>query len=146
MVRRFKGPSDIADLVASARSEGFEFLDRLVREWEDGTNRFDSPGEVLYVATLDDRTIGMAGLSLQREGLGRVRRVYVHPEFRQKGLGGRLIRHIVDRSRGIFGELVLFTDQEGAKRLYERLGFQPESPEGPDHATHRLLLSSAETS
>lgn len=36
--------------------------------------------------------------------------------------------------------LVLYAETPEALRLYARLGFVPESPDGPDHATHRFLF------
>lgn len=37
----------IPGLVAAAEAERFEFVERLVTEFNDGRNRFDRPGEIL---------------------------------------------------------------------------------------------------
>ena len=37
-------PVAIARLVDISRGEGFPFVERLVREWEQGANRFAKPG------------------------------------------------------------------------------------------------------
>ncbi len=131
---------DIGSLAEAARGEGFRFLDRLRREWEDGSNRFEAPGEVLFGAYVDGVLVGTGGLTRQGSSLGRVRRVYVHPEFRRRGIAGALMAAVLEFGRDWYSELVLYTETSEAARLYEGLGFVAEDPEGPDHATHRLDL------
>lgn len=130
--------SHAGPLAAVARDEGFNFLDRLIREWQDGTNRFEKPGEVIYGAFVDDVLVGTGGLTFQREGVGRVRRVYVHPDFRRQGIAKSLMDAILAYARERYPVVVLYTETTEAKQMYEGMGFIPESPDGPDHATHRL--------
>jgi hypothetical protein len=139
-IRRFSDLWDIHELVAAANGEGFNFLDRLVSEWNDGTNRFERPEEALLVVETLGRVVGVGGMTRQRDGVGRVRRFYVHPDFRNRGVGTALLDAILDHARLHYDEVVLWTSQPPAMRLYERLGFAPESDQGPDHATHRLDL------
>lgn len=139
-IRRFSGLSDIHELVTAANGEGFNFLDRLVSEWNDRTNRFERPEEALLVVETLGRVVGVGGMTRQRDGVGRVRRVYVLPDFRNHGVGRTLLNAILDHARLHYTEVVLWTSQPSAMRLYERLGFVLESDEGPDHATHRLVL------
>ena len=130
----------MAPLAKAARGEGFNFLDRLVREWHDGINRFDTEDEALFGAYVGGELVGTAGVTRQGPRLGRVRRVYVNPSHRRGGIAGRLMAEVLRFAHGKYDELVLFTDTEGAARMYERLGFVRESSDGPDHATHRLRL------
>ncbi|RYG25720.1 N-acetyltransferase [bacterium] len=132
--------NDVGPLAAAARTEGFNFLDRLVLEWNEGTNRFDTDDKALFGAYAGGELVGTAGLTHQRPGVGRVRRVYVNPAFRRRGIARRLMAEVLRFAEGKYDELVLFTDTERAAKMYERLGFVPESSEGPDHATHRLRL------
>jgi len=37
----------IEELRAEAFTEGFDFIERLIKEWSSGENRFDAPGEIL---------------------------------------------------------------------------------------------------
>ena len=132
---------DVASLAYAARSEGFNFLDRLITEWKDGTNRFDDEGEALFGAYLNGELVGTAGVTRQDPALGRIRRVYVYPDFRRQGIAKSLMREVLSFARARYSELVLFTDTERAATFYETLGFVPENPDRPDHATHRLRIT-----
>jgi GNAT superfamily N-acetyltransferase len=62
---------------------------------------------------------------------GEIKRLYVKPEARGRGLGEALARNVVDDARGIgYRELVLdtFDWMRDAIKLYQRLGFAPCSP------------------
>jgi predicted GNAT family acetyltransferase len=130
--------SQVESLAAVARAEGFNFLDRLIDEWQNGTNKFEKPSEVIYGAFVDGNLIATAGLTFQRENLGRVRRVYVHPNYRRQGIAKSLMNTVLSFAQEQYSTVVLYTETQEAREMYERLGFIPESPDGPDHATHRL--------
>jgi len=136
-----RDPAQLARLVPLASAEGFRFLDRLVTEWTEGTNRFDQPGETLLIVEINGKTVACGGITRQGETLGRIRRVYVDPHFRHLGFGRGLVGTLIAQAEASFTTLVLFTDNPDATRLYEHFGFIPEDPTStPDHATHRLNL------
>lgn len=137
-IRQLSDGENVAALAEVARAEGFEFLDRLLREWRDGVNRFDGEGEALFGAFREGRLVGTGGLTRQRADLGRVRRVYVHPEWRRSGVATAILADVLALARSRYPAVVLYTETPEAARLYERMGFLPESTDGPDHATHRL--------
>lgn len=86
-------PPQIADLENAALAEGFRFLTRLISEWHSGANRFDAPGECLMAAYLNERLVGIGGLSVDpyaEAGVGRLRGVYVVPSSRGQNVGQRL--------------------------------------------------------
>ena len=89
----------LESLAEEACKEGFNFLERLVQEWNDGTNRFDAPGQVLFAACDGDTIVGTAGLTRQGPALGRVRRVYVHPERRKQGIAAALMAEVLGFAR-----------------------------------------------
>jgi ribosomal protein S18 acetylase RimI-like enzyme len=140
IVVRLSSLEGIPALADAARSEGFQFLDRLIREWEDGTNRFVGAGEALFGAFLDGELVGTAGLTHQREAVGRLRRVYILPRCRRHGIGEALTRKVLEFARLHCREVVLLTENPAAALLYERLGFISEAADGPDRASHRLIL------
>jgi GNAT superfamily N-acetyltransferase len=70
-----------------------------------------------------------------RPDMGRIRKVYVRPGFRGRGIGGALVTHLVAEARKHFGCVRLRAENAKAARLYERLGFVPV--DSPD-ATHLL--------
>jgi GNAT superfamily N-acetyltransferase len=126
-------------LEREAREEGYDFIATLVEEWANAQNRFDGPGEVLCGGLDQGVLVAVGGLNLDpfaaRPDLGRIRKVYVRPAWRGKGVGGALVTHLVAQARLGFQCVRLRAANAGAGRLYERLGFVPvESPE----ATHLL--------
>lgn len=66
-------------LQAEAIAEGFNFIDTLVGDWADGSNRFDGPGEVLLGCFDRGELIAVGGLNVDpfagNPGIGRIRRV-----------------------------------------------------------------------
>lgn len=136
------GP-DLRALVAVAGAEGFGFMDRLVAAWDDGTNRFDRPGEVYLGATLSGALVAAGGLNRDPycadPRIGRVRHLYVHPAARRGGAGRALMTEIVARSRESFDLLRLRTTTERGAAFYESLGF---ARSGEPDASHVLRLIS----
>lgn len=147
VIERLSGsPADsLGHLVAESRRLGLDFLDRLVREWESGANRFDRPGEVLFVARSGSQIIGVCGLCLDPyvgdPAVGRVRHLYVLVPYRRVGVGEQLVADVIEAARGHFGRLHLRTTNPEAARLYERMGFVPQR--GMRDCTHALEVPAA---
>lgn len=121
-------PDDLCDLRQPATSEGFRFLNRLVQDYAAGTNRFDQPGEALYVIRRNEDLIAIGGINVEslssEHRRGRIRRVYVHPAERRAGIGQLLMSTIETHAAEWFDALQLFTDTQGASNFYCRLGYQ----------------------
>jgi len=90
------------------------------------------PDEHWFVAEADGEAIGLAGLSV---GTGRLRHsghvfLFVAAEHQGQGVGSRLMEALLDLAdhwlllRRV--ELTVFVENERARRLYERLGFETE--------------------
>jgi GNAT superfamily N-acetyltransferase len=131
----------IEDLRREAREEGYNFLETLVEEWASGGNRFDGQGELLCGVTHEGLVVGVGGLNLDpfiaEPDVGRIRRVYVRPGWRNRGIGEALVTHLVEHARRNFCLVRLRAESIRAGRLYERIGF---SPCNDPHATHTLRL------
>jgi ribosomal protein S18 acetylase RimI-like enzyme len=122
-------PSEVlGPLVADSEQAGLRFVRRLAEEWASGRNRFDRSGEALFGAVVDGRMVGVCGLNVDpytaAPGVGRVRHLYVLSAYRKLGVGQRLVAEVVVAAGGTFGTLRLRTENEGAARLYERMGFR----------------------
>ncbi|HJV21831.1 MAG TPA: GNAT family N-acetyltransferase [Holophagaceae bacterium] len=132
-------------LVAESEGEGFRFVRRLMDEWNSTSNRFDQPGEAFFTARVQGRLAGICGLSRDpyslKANVGRVRRLYVRPEFRRLGIGHLLVQSVVEAARNHFASLSLRTDNPIASRFYERQGFHPQSD--LESCTHFLPLDAA---
>ena len=50
-------PTQIQELAKQAQKEGFQFVDRLIEEYESGKNRFNQPGEFLLFVYDDEKLI-----------------------------------------------------------------------------------------
>jgi GNAT superfamily N-acetyltransferase len=104
----------------------------------DGTD-----GGVVLVATLAGEVVGVCQLivfrHLQAHGglCAEVESVHVHPDHRGTGVGGALLREVIERARALGCYRVQLTSNTGrpdAHRFYERLGFVPS------HVGFKLLL------
>jgi GNAT superfamily N-acetyltransferase len=135
--------AELGALVAESEQAGLRFVRRLVEEWASGANRFDRPGEALFGAWVDGRLVGVCGLNADpyaaEARVGRVRHLYVLSAFRRSGVGQRLIAEVIRAARGPFDTLRLRTDNAGAARLYEALGFRRTTP--ATHCTHVMDLA-----
>ena len=133
-------------LLAEAREEGFLFIEWLWKQWQNGENRFDAPGEVLYGCMDKSELVAIGGINQDpfagRSDVGRIRRVYVRPAWRRRGIGDALVHALIEHARTNFVSLHLRTDNPAAARLYERIGFSHSSI---PNATHILILESGRT-
>ena len=127
-------------LQADAHHEGFLFIDRLWSEWEDGRNRFNAPGETLIGCTDQGLLVAVGGLNRNPfdgpDSIGRIRRVYVRPAWRNQGVGQALLHALIASARSAFTTLHLRTDNPAAARLYERIGFAPSALPNATHILH----------
>lgn len=84
------------------------------------------PATTVFVVRRGREAVGMGALRRQAGGIGEVKRMYVRPELRGQGIGGRVLDCIVTlaRSEGL-DRLVLETGDRhpAAWRVYERGGF-----------------------
>ncbi len=121
--------SRIAEMLAESEASGYQFLRRVVDEWERGINRFSRAGEALLVAETSVCWVGVCGLSIDPyfddPRVGRVRNVYVLARYRRMGIARRLVEEAIARARGNFDRLRLRGEEAGPARLYESLGFRP---------------------
>jgi ribosomal protein S18 acetylase RimI-like enzyme len=135
-----------ASVVAEAIAGDGTFLARLRDHWIDGSELFDRSGELLLGAFVGAELVGVAGVSVDpyepKQGLGRVRHVYVVRRYRRRGVARTLLRRLIEHSRMHFSTLRLHTRNEAAAQLYDSLGFY-RSAEGRE--THRLKLQVSST-
>jgi GNAT superfamily N-acetyltransferase len=131
----------IEHLREAALAEGHGFVERTGDEWESGANRFDHPGEALFLARIGDRVVGMCGLNidpyLSDPRVGRIRHLYVLPDFRRQGVGRQLAEACLDQAANGFDRVRLRTVNPQAARFYSSVGF---SEVAEDSATHSITL------
>ena len=136
-------PDDLdRELAAAAAEEGFSPLLWLKAQWADGTNRFSEPGEAFFVARAGARLVGVCGLNrdpyARGHASGRLRRLYVLPEFRRRGVGRCLVLAALDHAHGHFDAVNLRTLDPRSAAFFETLGFA--RVEGVQSVTHTRLV------
>ncbi|WP_417514061.1 GNAT family N-acetyltransferase [Marinobacter sp.] len=116
-------------------------------EWDDTDEIADH-----YLAVLPDNTpAGVARLFSTLGETGHIGRMAILPEFRGRGIGEALLRHLITESAGQYQELKL-SAQQHAVAFYQRAGFhvcsEPYDDAGIPHLDMRCLapgLLQAET-
>jgi len=125
-------------LRTEASDEGFRFLDRLIRDWEMGANRFDQSGECLLGAWSEAELVGVGGLNrdpyVEGSRIGRIRHLYVRGSARRSGVGSALLRRLLNQASVAFELVRVRTDTCEAAALYLRHGFLPVADEFASHA------------
>ncbi|AZQ47468.1 GNAT family N-acetyltransferase [Bacillus sp. GX] len=114
-------------LVQESREEGFNFLVKLISDYENKINTFNKTGECLYGIFQGEKLIGIGGLNedpyTENNKIGRVRRFYIAKEYRRKGLGRLLLGRILSDAKTHFNIVVLHTETEQGDKFYTSSGF-----------------------
>jgi GNAT superfamily N-acetyltransferase len=91
------------------------------------------PGAVFVIARLDGRPVGCGALRPLTAEVGEIKRMYVDPTVRGRGISRRILQELEDRGRR-FGyarlRLEAGTMQVEALRLYESSGYYHITPYG----------------
>ena len=137
-------PIGFTQLRAEAQAEGFRHMERLAEEWDSRAQRFQFEGEGLFAGLLNDRLMGVGGVTrdpvLPPEEALRVRRLYVRPEGRRQGVGRALLQRITRQALLFAPAVITNARTPEAAALFEAYGFSPVENDG---FTHRLAREDA---
>lgn len=128
-------PDGFATLRAEAAAERLDNIETLWSQWQDGSNRFRRPGELLLAARVGGDLAGLGGITedfIDPRGL-RMRRFYVRPAYRRSGVGRAIVRHLLAHARPLGRPIWLYTESPAATLFWQAMGFVPVDP-GQDHA------------
>jgi putative acetyltransferase len=125
-------PFDSPDAVALCTAQQAEMLELYEGEADIGPSReasmFVEPDGVFLVLRDDDgRAVGCGGIARFDDARGEVKRMYVVPEARGRGLGRRLLEELEGEARRLgYASVVLETGdrQQEAVGLYESTGYE----------------------
>ena len=93
--------------------------------------QFAPPQGRLLLGEYETKIAGCACLRKIGEDIGEIKRMYVKPEFRRKGIGRSLLQAIIHEARQIgYSKIRLDTAPfaKAAQALYRSLGFQEIEP------------------
>lgn len=93
--------------------------------------KYDLPFGRLYVALANNQVVGCVALRKIDEKTAEVKRLYIHPSYRNQKIATILVEKIIDEARLIgYHHLVLDTLENmlAARRLYESFGFKQIYP------------------
>lgn len=131
-------PEDIRVIVALFRAYGASLdVDLAYQDFEGEMaampGKYAPPaGELLLARTTEGSSIGCVGLRpLDVDGVCEMKRLYVSPQGRGRGLGRALVEAVVAIAEGIgYREMRLDTlpSMAEAQALYRRLGFEKMAP------------------
>lgn len=114
-------------LVQESKEEGFNFLKKLINEYENKLNTFNKTGECLYGIFQGEKLIGIGGLNedpyTENNKIGRLRRFYITKDYRRIGLGNLLLKRLLYHAEKNFKVVVLHTDTKQGDAFYSANGF-----------------------
>jgi len=97
---------------------------------------YNPPAGCLLIARRGSAPVGVVGLKPLAAGIAEIKRLYVAPEMRGKGLGRALAERAISEAQAKgYGRLRLDTHRPSmaaAIALYRNLGFVEIAPYGPD--------------
>lgn len=85
----------------------------------------------LFVAKIDDKSVGCGGIQLQAPGYAEIKRMYVRPDMRGKGIGKQIVSEIeafAKQANVRTLRLETGAHQPEAIHMYQKLGYYPIPP------------------
>ncbi|MBU4434833.1 MAG: GNAT family N-acetyltransferase [Alphaproteobacteria bacterium] len=135
-------PEDFDDLVAEASGEGVRNMALLAEGWRSGA-RFQDDGEVLFAALLAGTLAGLGGMSVEAsasEPARRLRRVYVSPRFRRRGVATALASALIHEGFDSVGLLTVnAAASPAAGPFWEAQGFVADTTGPWTHVLRRSI-------
>ncbi len=106
-------------------------------------DKYSPPNGVVYLVLKNGDVVGCAAFRRVDDDVCEMKRVYVRPTMRGHQLGEKLVQALLESAKGYGYKrmcLDVLADFETARRLYERLGFEPCDPVSynPIPGTHFL--------
>jgi GNAT superfamily N-acetyltransferase len=94
-------------------------------------DKFLPPHGRLLLSEVEGQVVGLACMKRIREGIGEIKRMYVQPAFRRRGIGRALVEALIAEARGIgYPRMRLDSTRfmKAAHSLYRSVGFQEIEP------------------
>ncbi len=97
-------------------------------DYENFQSFYRSQNGIFYVAQIGSKIVGTIALKQEENLIGRIRRMYVHKDFRNEGIASKLIEEVINFAKNNqYDELMLNTYpsyMQDAIKLYSKFGFK----------------------
>ena len=131
-------PESFAALNACAKAEGYNFLDRLAKNWQGGAYLGDADASVFGVFGMENLVAIGAQTADEYDPSPdhrRLRHFYVHPDARRNGVGRALAGALIQEAFQRAPYLHLRATHDLSRAFWDAMGF--ERVDRPDRS-HRL--------
>ena len=99
------------------------------KEVENLPKRYQQPKGCILIGRYNEQPIGCVALTEQSENICEMKRLYVKPEYRRKGIGTALCKAVMEQAKKAgYTHMRLGTALEVPKALYNSLGFKTIAP------------------
>jgi GNAT superfamily N-acetyltransferase len=139
---RLFNASDLLRLNDLAKSENIQVVSKIISSWSDSKAFFGDRGEGLWIArtTESGEVIGVGGITIcpTLPGCRRVRRFYIAPHWRRRGVATALANRCIERAKsaGILTVTCHAAASTMAPRFWESIGFEPVEDSDITHVMH----------
>ena len=118
-------PDGLDLLRAEAAAEGYRNMESLFGEWQDGSSRFNRPGEMLTIANVDGELAGIGGVTQDfvDPAALRMRRFYIRAPYRRLGVGRAIAGFVLDAIKPLGRPIVVHAETAQASAFWEAMGF-----------------------
>lgn len=122
-------PQQIEQLAMQAKQENIDFLQQLIEQYQQGKITFTEQGEFFLAVYYAEKLIGCGALQQQwnknekEHGIGCVNYFYLLPDYRQYGIGKKMLRYLEQHAICHFSALCLQTETTLASQFYQKMNY-----------------------
>ena len=137
--------SDWLRLNDFAKSENVNVVSKLISSWSDDESFFGERGEGFWIArtTESGEVIGVGGITIcpTRPECRRVRRFYISPQWRRRGVATALANQCIERAKsaGVLTVTCHAAASTMAPKFWESIGFEPVADSDITHVMHETI-------
>jgi predicted acetyltransferase len=128
-------PIGFAELVADAKADGHDHLNRLAAEFAQSPAIFHA----IFACHLDGRLAGMGAITdepaLTSQPTWRMRRLYVHRKFRRRNVARTIANALLQEAVWNVFTVTVHAGNDGAAGFWEAIGFHPVADRAWSHET-----------